>query len=165
MKDFQAACSAAGIIMKRSTPHAKDGLNQIAEGVNARAQQHARVAMLHAAQHFDDIGFRVRDYWPQAYSFSALQNRARTLASRGELTFEQYRRAIPAPFGAYGSVVVVMLLCACCTGTVVVKRESIRASLSGRRTESLSRGSMGLPKTRGRSSSNEQPMMPRGANA
>jgi len=106
MKDFQAACSAAGIIIKRSTPHAKDGLNQIAEGVNARAQQHARVAMLHAAQHFDDIGFRVRDYWPQAYSFSALQNRARTLASRGELTFEQYRRAIPAPFGAYGSVVL-----------------------------------------------------------
>ena len=106
MKDFQVACTAAGIVIKRSTPHAKDGLNQIAEAVNARAQQHARVAMVHADQHFTNIGFDVRDYWPQAYSFSALQNRARTLATRGDLSFEQYRRAIPAPFGADGSVVL-----------------------------------------------------------
>ena len=103
---FESNCRTAGIQLSRSTAHAKDGLNQIAESINGRAQQHARVNMVNAQANFRLFGYNVLDYWPQAYCYSALQNRARVQAARGELNYDQLCRAVPAPFGAIGSVVL-----------------------------------------------------------
>lgn len=103
---FAQRCEQAGIAQSTSTAYKTSGHQPIAEGASARTQQAMRRNLVQAAPNFKAMNLDERHYWDYAIRYGALQNRARVHSTRGELTWAQYCRSVPAPFGARGTFTI-----------------------------------------------------------
>jgi hypothetical protein len=104
---FMANCKRAGIKQSTSTPYkSSSGLQGRAESNNARVQQRMRANLVLAKHNFGLINRDERLYWDYAAQYGSLQDRVRNSVSRGELSYSQMKRELPASFGAQGTVTI-----------------------------------------------------------